>query len=228
MLTRFDYVHITLSDGSTRQGYLADIDGNNGTLAGMNSNTAFYLPSTTIEVLSPGSNPIPLPAPLRATSKPYRVAALVGTHTAHEDYFTEETTAKSYARSLVSQWTNNTPDRDFHQFTSVMVLTTTRVYRVGDRVRFPGTDWQGTIIAITPDFEASGEPGYSVRMEVESVHRGALPIETASSKLMEPAPATPYACRECGKPLAFPQTIFVGDVPYCSEHAPIYDKHDQW
>lgn len=228
MLQKFDYVRITLSDSAQKEGYLVDVDGNTGTLAGMNSNTAFYLPSTTIEVLHPGTKPIPLPTPLRHTHKPYRVAALVGTHTACEDYFTEETTAKSYAQSLIGQWTNKVPSKQFHQFTSVMVLMNTRVYRVGEHVQFVGSTWQGTIIAVIPDFESSGEPGHSVRMDVESVRCGALPIETVSPKLIKPIPASPYVCRDCGKPLSFPETIFVGDVPYCSDHAPSYDKHDQF
>ena len=122
MLDRFDFVRLTLRNSDKREGYLVDIDGQTGTLAGRNSNTAFHLPSTTIEVLHAGSKPVFLPAPVTPSEKPYRVAALVGTHTALEDYFFEEDIAKRYALAQVDAWTNNTPDRQFHQFTSILVL----------------------------------------------------------------------------------------------------------
>ena len=29
-----------------------------------------------------------------------------------------------------------------------------------------------------------------------------------------------YTCRDCGKPLAYLETIFVGNSQYCTDHAP--------
>lgn len=124
MLNQFDYVRLTLSDNTQREGYLVALTGNVGTLAGLNSNTAFTVSSTLIEVLIPGSNPVFLPAQVESTSKPYRVAALVGAHTAMEDYFSDQAIAKRFALAQVGAWTNNVPDREFHQFTCILVLTT--------------------------------------------------------------------------------------------------------
>lgn len=69
-------------------------------------------------------------------------------------------------------------------------------YHAGDTVRFTGSTWQGTIIAALPDFEASGETGYAVSMSDESKKLGALPIETVSSKLIEPIPTRPYTLEQ--------------------------------
>lgn len=38
-------------------------------------------------------------------------------HIADEDWFFDKDVALSYARKMSGQWTNNTPDRQMHQFT---------------------------------------------------------------------------------------------------------------
>lgn len=40
--------------------------------------------------------------------------------------------------------------------------------------------------------------------------------------------AAPYQCSNCGRSLSFPETLFYLGAPYCFEHVPSYDKHEQF
>lgn len=50
-MRQYEYVSVTLSDGSVREGFLVDVDGDVGTLVGSEGNTAFFLPGSHIEVV---------------------------------------------------------------------------------------------------------------------------------------------------------------------------------
>ena len=65
---------------------------------------------------------------------------------------------------------------------------TKQPYRVGDTVKCIGTEWQGNIRGTTPNFEGSGETASAVQMDEQSIKGGVLPVETVSSKLIEPCP----------------------------------------
>ncbi len=58
MLDKFDYVKITMEDGTIREGHLVDVSGDVGTLAGGSSNTALFMPDVQIEVLVRGLDPV--------------------------------------------------------------------------------------------------------------------------------------------------------------------------
>lgn len=56
---------------------------------------------------------------LQPMDKPYHVQCLVGAHVAHEERFRDEDVALKYADMMHGQWTNNVPDKRFHQFTRI-------------------------------------------------------------------------------------------------------------
>jgi hypothetical protein len=55
------------------------------------------------------------------TGKDYHCQCYVLDHMANEDWFFDKDVALSYARKMPGQWTNNTPDRQMHQFTRISV-----------------------------------------------------------------------------------------------------------
>jgi hypothetical protein len=55
------------------------------------------------------------------TGKNYHCQCYVRDHIANEDWFFDKDVALSYARKMPGQWTNNTPDRQMHQFTRITV-----------------------------------------------------------------------------------------------------------
>src|SRR6266516_4624825 len=57
MNNTLDYVHVTLSDGCTREGFLVDVDGDTATVSNGRLNTAFYIPLSTVEVEVSGTSP---------------------------------------------------------------------------------------------------------------------------------------------------------------------------
>lgn len=54
--------------------------------------------------------------------------------------------------------------------------------------------------------------------------------EYSATHLIEEYFRKPYTCSDpaCGKLLSFPEAFFYLDKPYCSEHLPRYDRHEQW
>ncbi len=63
-----------------------------------------------------------LPArPFERITRPFHVQCFVMRHLAHEERFEDKEAALSYARKMQGQWTKNTPDKQFHQFTRIAV-----------------------------------------------------------------------------------------------------------
>ncbi len=57
MNNTLDYVHVTLSDGCTREGFLVDVDGDTATVSNGRLNTAFSISSSTVKVELSGTSP---------------------------------------------------------------------------------------------------------------------------------------------------------------------------
>lgn len=247
MLDRFDFVRVIRKDGVNFQGYLVESEPTHITLEVVDSHTPIALETiASITVETPGKKPLPLPVlpvnqlvalqvsdiailndlvqQLSRTLKEGH-PSVRGTHAVARDILS----GLVYRLGVI-----NTRMPRLEQALGLMpekqtASTHDQPYQVGDAVRFTGSTWSGTIIAVIPDFEASGETGYAVSMSDESKQQGALPIETVSSKLIEPIPTKPYTCSECGKPLSFPETFFLDGVTqgltYCQEHLPVYNRN---
>lgn len=56
MKSNYPYVIVTLRDGSTREGWLVDVDGEVGTVTDGRTNTVFHLPSVEIQVIVPATH----------------------------------------------------------------------------------------------------------------------------------------------------------------------------
>lgn len=56
MNDRFDYVIVMLRDGSTREGWLVDVDGDVGMVTDGRTNTAFHIPAVDIQVIVPATH----------------------------------------------------------------------------------------------------------------------------------------------------------------------------
>ena len=54
-------------------------------------------------------------------TKPFHVQCEVSRHLAHEERFEDKEAATSYARKMQGQWTKNTLDKQFHQFTRISI-----------------------------------------------------------------------------------------------------------
>lgn len=61
---------------------------------------------------------------MNVQDKPFTCKCFVRGHVANQDFFFEKDVAISYANHMPGQWTNNTPDRQMHQFTRITVEET--------------------------------------------------------------------------------------------------------